>query len=149
MSDFQKITQKVSQLYDWLDTEIQNNKNLSGKCIGCGKCCDFEKFEHLLFVTTPELIFLRENLGQEKIKKMETNICPYNKKGKCAIYPLRFAGCRIFFCKGDKDFQGRLSESAIKSFKTLCTEFDIQYIYSDLKQSLNVNLQKLELENKI
>jgi Fe-S-cluster containining protein len=149
MSDSQKLAQKVTQIYDWLDTEIKNNKNLSGSCVGCGICCDFEKFGHLLFVTTPELVFLRENLGQEKIKTMKTSICPYNEKGKCTIYPLRFAACRIFFCKGDKDFQSRLSESAIKSFKSLCEEFNIPYIYSDLKQALNVNSQKLELKNKI
>ena len=143
MSDFQKITQKVAQIYNWLDTEIKNNKNLSGDCIGCGKCCDFEKFGHLLFVTTPELVFLRENLGLQKIKKMEKAICPYRKNGKCTIYPFRFAGCRIFFCKGDKDFQSRLSESTIKKFKALCAEYNVPYIYSELKTALNVNLPKL------
>ena len=143
MSDFQKLALKVIQIYNSLDTEIQNNKNLSGKCIGCGKCCDFEKFGHLLFVTTPELVFLLENLGKEKIKSMDNAVCPYNEKGKCTIYPLRFASCRIFFCKGDNDFQSRLSEISVKKFKSLCIEFSIPYIYSDLKAALNINLPKL------
>lgn len=143
MNDLSKLAERVGQIYDWLDTEIKNNKNLSGDCISCGKCCDFGKFGHLLFVTTPELVFLREKLGQEKIKTMDKAICPYEKNGKCTIYPLRFAGCRIFFCKGDKDFQGRLSESSVSSFKSLCMEFNISYIYCELKTALNVNLLKL------
>jgi Fe-S-cluster containining protein len=136
MNDLQKLVQKVGQIYAGLDAEIKENKNLSPDCIGCGECCDFERFGHLLFVTTPELIFLKENIAPEKIKTMQTSICPYQKEGKCTIYPFRFAGCRIFFCRGDKDFQSRLSESAVKTFKTLCTEFSIPYIYSDLKQAL-------------
>lgn len=135
MSDLQKLTQKVGQIYTLLDEQIWASQTLN-KCQACGNCCDFEKFDHLLYVTTPELVYLYQRLEPEKVKTMQTAICPYRKEGKCTIYPLRFAGCRIFFCKGDKDFQGRLSESAIKSFKSLCAEFDIPYIYSDLKQAL-------------
>ncbi len=135
MSDLQKLMQRVSRIYELIDSQVLADQSLN-KCEACGECCDFEKFGHLLFVTAPEMIFLQENLGQKNIKKMETNVCPYNENGKCTIYPLRFAGCRIFFCKGDKDFQGRLSESSIKSFKTLCAEFDIPYKYKDLKQAL-------------
>ncbi len=135
MSDLQKLTRRVSQIYESIDTQVAADQSLN-KCEACGECCDFEKFGHLLFVTAPEMIFLRENLGQEKIKKMEIDVCPYNEYDKCTIYPLRFAGCRIFFCKGDKDFQGRLSETTIKSFKSLCIEFNIPYKYKDLKQAL-------------
>jgi Fe-S-cluster containining protein len=143
MNDLPKLLDKVGQIYDWLDTQIQQN-NLIIQCKACGRCCDFEYFGHLLFITTPELIFLRENLNPEEIKKMPTNICPYNKEGKCAIYPLRFAGCRIFFCGGDADFQSRLSESAVSRFKSLCTELDLPYLYSDLRSALNVNLPQLK-----
>jgi Fe-S-cluster containining protein len=136
------VCEKVAEIYNWLDNRIQEN-NLEGRCKACGSCCDFEHFGHLLFITTPELVFLRENLEPEKIRKMPANICPYNEKGKCTIYPLRFAGCRIFFCEGDVDFQSELSESVISRFKSLCTEFDIPYIYSDLRTALNATLPKL------
>lgn len=137
------ICEKVAEIYSWLDSQIQQN-NLVVQCKACGRCCDFENFGHLLFITTPELIFLKENLNSQKIKTMPTAVCPYNEKGRCTIYPFRFASCRIFFCNGDKDFQNRLSESVISRFKSLCTEFDIPYIYSDLKTALNVNLPQLK-----
>jgi len=136
MSDLEKLVQSVCEIYATIDAQVAEYQSLK-KCKACGKCCDFARFGHKLFVTTPEIIFLNQNLQPEKIKTMQTSICPYNQKGRCTIYPFRFAGCRIFFCKADKDLQSRLSESAIKNFKSLCTEFDIPYIYSDLKKALN------------
>jgi Fe-S-cluster containining protein len=146
MNDLRRLEQKVGQIYDWLNEQIEADRN-PAFCKACGRCCDFAKFDHLLFVTTPELIFLKENLKPQKIKTMPAAVCPYNEKGRCTIYPLRFAGCRIFFCNppaADKDFQSRLSESAVSRFKSLCTEFNISYIYSDLQTALNVNLQQLK-----
>jgi len=56
---------------------------------------------------------------------------------KCTVYPYRFAGCRIFSCKGNPDFQSALTESVIKKFKHLCDEFDVPYRYLDLPSALN------------
>jgi hypothetical protein len=68
---------------------------------------------------------------------MPTSRCPYNEGSQCAIYEYRFAGCRIFSCKADVDFQSRLSESTLKKFKSLCTEFQIPYRYTELAIALN------------
>jgi Fe-S-cluster containining protein len=128
---------KVAEIYDWLDSQICESADLAGRCNACGACCDFESFEHRLFVTTPELIYLAANQGDEKIKQMHTGRCPYNTNDKCSIYEQRFAGCRIFCCRADKDFQSTLSESTLKQFKSLCTQLKIPYQYSDLAAALN------------
>lgn len=131
------IAEKVAEIYEWLDSEIEKNKALLGKCSGCGRCCDFEGFDHLLFVTSPELVFLKQNLKDKKIKTMQASRCPYNEQGKCTIYSFRFSGCRVFYCKGNRDFQNELSESAVAKLKSLCEQFDIHYYYADLKTALN------------
>jgi hypothetical protein len=48
-----------------------------------------------------------------------------------------FAGCRIFCCRGDADFQHRLSEAVLKKLKAICTELEIPYRYLDLTTALN------------
>ena len=63
--------------------------------------------------------------------------CPYNIAGKCTVYEHRFAGCRIFCCKGDRDFQSRLSESALKRLMSICEECGLPYTYKDLAAALN------------
>jgi len=132
-----QLLKRVAGIYKWLDSQISNNSNFAGICNACGKCCDFSKFDHRLFVATPELMYLAANLGAENVKPMTTSRCPYNIRGKCSVYEHRFSGCRIFSCKGDTGFQSRLSESALKKFKSLCTEFQIPYRYTDLATALN------------
>jgi len=165
-----KLIKKVAEIYEWLDLQICNNSDLVGKCDVCGRCCDFGKpapaseqgFDHRLFVTPPEVMYLAAKLGSEninpphvwrinpphkwRIKPMPTSSgsttltikCPYNIDSKCSVYKYRFAGCRIFYCKGDKDFQSELSESALKKFKSICEQFQIPYRYTDLATALNL-----------
>jgi Fe-S-cluster containining protein len=133
------LLQKVDEIYNWLDLQISNHSNLAGLCDVCGRCCNFESFDHRLFVTTPEVMYLSAKLGGKDIKPMTTSRCPYQTDGKCTVYKFRFAGCRIFCCKADKDFQSSLSEAAIKKFKLLCTEFPIPYRYTDLATALNAS----------
>ncbi len=136
------LLQKVAEIYNWLNTQIRDNNKLTGQCKACGKCCDFDKFDHHLFVTPPELMYLAAgqqaaNPGAENIKSMPTNRCPYNIDGKCTVYEYRFAACRILCCDADADFQSELSESVLKKLKSLCTEFQIPYRYTGLADALN------------
>lgn len=132
-----QLLNKVAEIYDWLDEQIRLSDDLIGRCDSCGKCCDFGTFDHRLFVTLPELIYLAANLGGEDIKPMPDGLCPYHLVCTCTVYEYRFAGCRIFSCKGNADFQSRLSESVLKKLKSLCTEFQIPYRYTDLATALN------------
>ena len=132
-----RLLEKVADVYAWLELKISRNGNLAAACKACGDCCDFGKFDHRLFVTPPELIYLTVKLGAENIKAMPSGQCPYKVEGKCSIHEHRFAGCRIFCCKGDADFQSELSESALTRLKAICTEFEIPYRYLDLATALN------------
>jgi Fe-S-cluster containining protein len=127
----------VGEIYDWLDGQIRPGGDLAGVCKACGNCCDFDAFDHRLFVTPPELMYLAAHLGRDNIKAMPGGRCPYNRDGTCGIYEHRFAGCRIFCCNGDADFQSGLSESALARLKSLCTEFQVPYRYTDLATALN------------
>ena len=137
------LTQKVNEIYNWLDIQIKRHIPILGDCNACGKCCDFRGFDHLLFVTTPELFFLKQKLGPVNLKDMPGFVCPYNHDGKCSIYPFRFSGCRIFHCTGGRDFQSKISELTIQKLKYLCEQYNIPYFYSDLKTALNTTLHKL------
>jgi Fe-S-cluster containining protein len=132
-----QLLEKVAEIYLWLQKQISSAGATAGKCRSCGDCCDFEGFDHRLFVTQLELIFLEANLGAENIKPMSDSRCPYNIDGKCTIYEYRFAGCRIFCCNGDTDLQSKLSEEVLKKLKSTCVEFQIPYRYTELAAGLN------------
>lgn len=134
-----QLLQNVAEIYEWLDSQIRQSAHPAGQCDACGKCCDFEAFDHRLFVTPPELMYLAANLHNENLKPMTTSRCPYNIDGKCTIYDYRFAACRIFSCKADTDLQSKLTESTLKKLKSLCTQSQIPYRYSDLPTALNTS----------
>lgn len=140
-----KIVVRVSEIYKWIDEQILASNALAGHCSACGKCCDFESYDHRLYVTTPEIIYFVEKLGLSNIKQMMNGRCPYQVEGpemvslsnhKCTVYPYRFSGCRIFCCKSDTTFQSELTEAVIKKFKALCAELQIPYRYLELPVAL-------------
>jgi Fe-S-cluster containining protein len=130
------IIRRVKAIYKWLDEQIAAHQDAAGKCEACGKCCDFDKFGHRLFVTTPEVIYFTDKIESKNLKQMINSRCSYQAGDKCTVYKYRFAGCRIFCCKGDARFQSDLTEAVIKKFKTLCDEFKIFYRYVDLPTAL-------------
>ena len=137
MAKDNQLLERVAEIYSWLDSQIEEHDELAGECKRCGACCDFESFDHHLFVTSPELMYLAAKVGDENIKPMTNGRCPYQANSKCTVYENRFAGCRIFHCRGDKDFQSELSESVLKRLKLICTEFQISYRYSNLAEALD------------
>jgi Fe-S-cluster containining protein len=126
----------VEAIYKWLDEQIAACQMEAGVCDACGKCCDFESFGHRLFVTTPEMIFFAEKIRSKNLKQMTKGKCSYRAGDKCTVYEHRFAGCRIFCCKGDARFQSDLTEAVIKKFKAVCDELKIPYRYMDLPTAL-------------
>ena len=132
-----QLLERVAEIYKWLEKQICSGGALAGTCKSCGDCCDFEGFDHHLFVTPPELMYLVANLGAENIEPMLANRCPYNVSSKCSVYEYRFSGCRIFCCDGDADFQSRLSEAVLQKLKSICLEYQIPYRYTNLATGLN------------
>lgn len=130
------LTERVRRIYGWIEAQQKQFPQKAGDCHTCGKCCNFKAYDHRLYVTPVEIEYLIQNIGAENIKQFRDGVCPYNDNGRCGVYDYRFAGCRIFCCQGDKDFQSRLSESALKELKKLCADFNLPYQYSELSKSL-------------
>ena len=132
-----RIIDEVEKTYIWIDKQIIANVAEKNRCDGCGRCCDFGKFGHKLYITSPELMYFRAKIGTDNFKSMPTGVCPYQINNKCTAHEHRFAGCRIFFCKADEDFQSRLSEEAILKLKEICKKENLPYEYTELASSLN------------
>jgi hypothetical protein len=132
-----QLLKRVADIYTWLDEQLQHCGDLAGNCSACGDCCDFEGFDHRLFITPPELMYLAAHLEPHDVKPMPGSRCPYNKDGKCEVYEHRFTACRIFCCRGDSDLQSTLSETSLKKLKSICMDFRIPYGYTEVANALN------------
>ena len=128
------IVGAVAEVYAFIDSRVAETDSA---CNACGKCCDFDSYDHRLFVTTPELVYFAFHISPDSIKPMPRGLCPYNIKGVCSVHPHRFAACRIFSCTGDVDAQSRLSEAALAKLKSICEQSNLPYQYVDLKAALS------------
>lgn len=133
---YRRLLGEVAALYDWIDGQLAEHADLAGRCKACGDCCDFLGYDHLLFVTPPELIYLAQKLEVTSLEPMESGRCPYQDGTKCRVHAHRFAGCRIFCCRGDADFQSQVTETALKQLKAICERFQLPYRYADLAKAL-------------
>ncbi len=131
-----RLITEVATLYQWIDAQLGQDESRAGRCSTCGACCNFTAYDHLLFVTPPELIYLAEKLGAESLKQMTSGPCPYQEATKCTVHSHRFAGCRIFCCGGDAEFQSELTEATLKRLKAICEQFQVPYRYADLATAL-------------
>jgi hypothetical protein len=136
MTKHSEIIKQVQAVYQWLDEMQSSRSEVAGACRICGKCCDFETYGHRLYVAAPEIVYFADKVGSENIKQMADGRCCYQVDGKCTVYRYRFAGCRVFCCKGDAAFQSELTESAVKKFKSICEKFKIPYRYIELAKAL-------------
>lgn len=130
------LLNEVAELYERLDRRLPGDAVSAGECGVCGRCCDFEAYDHRLYVTRPEVLYLAANLPAGAVGPMSGGRCPFKRGRRCGVYDYRFAGCRIFCCTGDADYQSRLSEEVLVELKSICTKFGIPYSYTELPVAL-------------
>jgi Fe-S-cluster containining protein len=128
-----QILDEVASLYAWIDTRLALDAKRSGRCTACGSCCDFLTYDHRLYVTGPELMYLAAGTD---LRLPSGGRCPYQEAGKCSVREHRFSACRVFCCHGDAGFQSELSEAVIKRLKAICDRFSIPYRYVELGAAL-------------
>jgi Fe-S-cluster containining protein len=133
-----RILADIAELYGWIDSQLRQNPSGAGRCAACGACCDFPAYDHRLYVTPPELMYLAAKLHVTALKPMPAGRCPYQQDRSCTVHEHRFAACRIFCCRGESAFQSELSEAVVKRLKTICERLDIPYQYQDLSAALEM-----------
>ncbi len=131
-----RLIHEVEALYEWIDAQLRLHEVQAGQCRACGACCDFTAYDHRLFVTPVELIYLAEKLGTTRLKPMTSGVCPYQQAGRCTVHAHRFTGCRVFCCDGNADFQSDLTEDILKRLKAMGERFGVPYRYMDLATAL-------------
>lgn len=129
------LLKEVKSLYDWLDAENEKACN-QDTCNQCGQCCEYETFGHEIYITSLEVLYLKEHLPPGELKSAMAGRCPYQANNICTIRELRFGPCRIFFCKGDNEQQNLLAEKFLSQIKQLCRKYDYPYRYEPLSKAL-------------
>ncbi len=131
MNRNEQIARAVDAVYRWIEAETERTAAHHRPCGRCGRCCDFEAFDHRLYVTTAELAHFTTRSGLA-IPPSAGPRCPWNVDGRCDVHPYRFAGCRVFSCTGDPQVQARITEQALQRLKHIGGQSGLPYRYVNI-----------------
>jgi len=141
------VVASVHELYSQVQAKIAEKKP---RCDLSGRCCRFEQFGHLLFVTTLELAAFSRDLRERPAGLLpilspvpSPDGCQYQKGKLCTVHEIRPMGCQLFFCDPSAaEWQASEYESFHARLKLLHTDLRVPYAYLEWRTALRaVNLQ--------
>lgn len=118
---------ELEGLYKELDEELAR---LDPECRACGKCCDFDNFDFVLYTSGIEANYILSRTTHLRSPGPGKNICPFLQDGKCTVRDLRAVGCRTFFCTfEDKEVLHEIHNRYLKSLKDLSEKSGLEWDY--------------------
>lgn len=126
------------------------------KCDASGRCCKFNSYDHLLYVTGLEAAwFLRQAEAQKtpvdagyeaQVKQLCLPVlsprqlpdgCAWQVDGLCSAHGFRPLGCRVYFCeKGTEDWQQETYEKFQARLRRLHEELGLPYAYMEWRGAI-------------
>jgi Fe-S-cluster containining protein len=129
-----KISEGLARIYHEVDDEMRG-RNLA--CKACGRCCRFDSFDLVLYVSSVEFEYVAEHAP---LLKPEANVnrCPYlEASGRCGIHDVRPLGCRTFFCSfRDRDAMQDIYNKYYEKIKDLSELVEGPWQYRPLLELL-------------
>lgn len=133
-------------------------------CWASGRCCNFAKTGHLLYVTGFEAAYTLLRLGTTtEAPSPPTNAaramalsqlsastlalaqargdCPFLHNNLCGAHTIKPLGCRVYFCdRSAQTWQHDLTESGLQRLRALHDTHDIPYRYGEWRSLLSLVL---------
>ena len=130
-------------------------------CQASGRCCKFNSYGHVLYVTGLEAAWLITQAQQVPVdihyqtqaKGVRLPVrspaawpdgCLYQVDGLCSVHQVRPLGCRVYFCQeGTEAWQQDIYETFQKKLKAFHESMDCPYVYAEWRGLLQSGLDYL------
>ena len=131
----------LTAIYRQLENELAQ---LNPGCNGCGTCCSFGDFDHVLYASGIEIDFIVRHAHVPDFT-VSDNICPFLKDNHCSIREFRTLGCRVFYCNPHyQEVSHEVYEKHYRMIKELYNKHAIPWKYqpflNQLKEAPNSTL---------
>jgi Fe-S-cluster containining protein len=131
---------ELRDLYDRLAADIAAR---SPQCWVSGKCCKFDSYGHLLYVTGLEIAWLLRQLPAESRQRLDDadlpglDGCPFQVTGMCSVHAVRPLGCRIYYCDPNaQSWQNPVYEQFLTELRDLHERHGLEYRYMEWRAGL-------------
>lgn len=129
-----QIDQRIKDIYDALGQAVTAK---GPTCWTSGKCCNFNAYGHLLYVTGLEIAWYCRQIEQIPGVIDLKAPCPFQFDGLCSTHAIRPLGCRVYFCqKGTEDWQQDVYEQFQQQLISLHKDYDITYAYMEWRAGM-------------
>lgn len=144
-----EIIAEMERIYADLQREIEARGPV---CWASGRCCNFGRAGHRLYVTGVEAALTVRGLatlsqtadgGRVSLTKatLEDAIardgCPFQRDNLCGVHPVRPLGCRVYFCdRSAQGWQQELYERALARVKAIHESHGVPYRYAEWRAML-------------
>lgn len=131
-------------------------------CWASGRCCNFDRAGHRLYVTGLEAAYCVVELARPAPVPAPTarptptpslalpvlsvqgvraararGDCPFLARNVCTVHAIKPLGCRVYFCdRSAQQWQEDLSESALAEIRAIHDRFAIPYRYAEWRDML-------------
>ncbi len=104
-------------------------------CAASGKCCHFDAYGHVLYVTTLELAAFVRALRATPTANPAG--CPFQVGRLCGVHAIRPFGCRLYYCDPTaQQWQQDLYERLHADLRRLHASAGVDYFYVEWRQAL-------------
>ncbi len=127
-------------------------------CWASGRCCNFDRAGHRLYVTGLETAYALAHLSPAPppppqsppppspahpltLQQIDTaraaGGCPFQSANLCTVHAVKPLGCRVYFCdRSAQDWQRDLSERMLREIRALHDRHAIEYRYGEWREML-------------
>ena len=134
-----EVDAALRELWEQLEARVRARGPV---CVASGKCCQFERYGHRLYITGLEIAWLLAQLPPDQSAAGHARLtpsggCPFQSALLCGVHPIRPLGCRVFFCQKDaQDWQHQVYEEFLAALRRLHERFDLPYRYMEWRGGL-------------
>lgn len=143
----QKMKNKQIKLKETCEKELENiykevDKETSlhkVRCNACGICCNFKRFDHVLFANILEVEYIIASM-ERPLTRLDDGICPFQDKNRCSVHKHRTLGCRVFFCDKTykRDFAPDIYNKYYQKIKGLTLKYERAWDYKPFLEHLKM-----------
>lgn len=136
-----EIARELESIYARAAAEIESR---GPACWASGRCCNFERTGHRLYVTGLEAAYAIARapriLTPDQIEAARARGgCPFQEQNLCGIHTIKPLGCRVYFCdRSAQSWQQDLCERLLVDIRALHEVHQIEYRYGEWRAMLGL-----------
>lgn len=135
------VARDLEVIYEHATREIESR---APACWASGRCCNFERTGHRLYVTGLEAAYtLSRAPAPPSLADLDharaRGGCPFQQSNLCGVHAIKPLGCRLYFCdRTAQTWQHELSERLLADIRALHEAHAITYRYAEWRAMLSM-----------